>query len=459
MLINKNKILLIVVCFFVCFLSFCYSSEAVLDLTASPLRGGSSIRFGRVDSAQTANQEVRLRINTDQGVQYQVFQSMIEPLTSEKGEPLRASALKTYSITGSNSLGTLYLQQMGNMKNMDDLLYTSNATGQSDSFTMIYSVDPEQIDVSGRFSGKILYTLRPVSGGNQIQAYMDVFLEIPENFKVQTQASSGLDTVRLNPKGEAGFEGYFNISFSGNMGENLVISQDVDRLPTNELGEEISKNALQFFVSSAQEATIKYPSPADLAKHMTVYSSKNMSDTVTIHFALNKDVFSQQKAGSYGGQIKYLLEKQGVFKTVVLNLEVAIDPVFQLDVSFPDGREPRFDDVLPNSPPQVKEAIVDVKTNLGKPYMVIQKIAAPLANIKGAIFKQESFDMKVESIDGQGKSTFNDFATVPQEEKAIFLSDAKGTPCKVKVLYRLKPYPEMEPGNYLTSIVYSLGEI
>lgn len=459
MLIDRNKISHLFLLFFAVFLIVCRSGEAVFDLAASPLRGGSSLRFGRVDSPLTANQEVRVRINTDQAVQYQVFQSMIEPLTSDKGEPLRASALKTYSITGSNGLGTLYLQQMGNMKNIDDLLYTSNGAGQSDSFTMVYSVDPSQIDVTGRFSGKILYTLRPVSGGNQVQAYLDVFLEIPEDFKVQTQASSGLDTIKLSPQRASGAEGYLNISFSGNLGDALTLYQDVDQLPVNEMNEEINKKALQFFVSSLQDSTIKYPSPVDFAKHLLIYSSRNISDTVTVHIGLNKDFLSQQKAGVYRGEVKYLLEKQGTFKTVVLNLEIDIDPVFQLDVSFPEGREPRFDDVLPQSPPQVKEAVVEVKTNLGKPYMVTQKIAAPLANDKGAMFKQESFDMKVESLDGSGKSNFNDFAVTPQEESAIFYSDAKGTPCKIKVLYRLKPYPEMEPGNYMTSIVYSLGEI
>ena len=384
---------------------------------------------------------------------------MIEPLISEKGEPLRASALKTYSITGSNALGTLYLQQMGSMKNIDDLVYTSNGAGQSDSFTMVYAIDPAQIDVPGRFSGKILYTLRPVSGGSQIQAYLDVFLEIPQDFKVQTQASSGLDTVRLNTRGAAGLEGYFNISFSGNLGDSLVIYQDIDRLPVNDRNEEIQKDMLKFFVSTSQEGAAKYPSPTNFAKRLMIYTSKNTSDTVNVRFSLDQEVASKQKAGVYRGQVKYFLEKQGIAQTVLLNLEITIDPVFQLDVSFPEGREPRFDDVLPNSPPQVKEAIIDIKTNLGKPYMIIQKIASPLANVKGAVFKQEFFDMKVENMSGQGKSSFEDFTVVPKEERTIFQSDAKGAPCRVRVLYRLKPYPGMEPGNYLTSIVYSLGEI
>ncbi len=459
MAINNNRVFILFSLMAIVFLGFCPSSESAFDLTASPLRGGSSLRFGRVTSAQTANQEVRLRINTNQGVQYQVFQSMIEPLISEKGEPLRASALKTYSITGSNALGTLYLQQMSSMKNIDDLVYTSNGTGQSDSFTMVYAIDPAQIDVSGRFSGKILYTLRPVSGGSQIQAYLDVFLEIPQDFKVQTQASSGLDTVRLHTRGAAGLEGYFNISFSGNLGDSLVIYQDIDRLPANDRNEEIRKDMLKFSVSTTQEGATKYPGPTNISKRLMIYTSKDTSDTVNVRFSLDQDVIAEQKAGVYRGQVKYSLEKQGIAQILLLDLEITIDPVFQLDVSFPEGREPRFDDVLPNSPPQVKEAIIDVKTNLGRPYMVVQKIAAPLANIKGVVFKQEFFDMKVEGVSGQGKSSFEDFMAVPQEERAIFQSDAKGTPCKIRVLYRLKPYPEMEPGNYLTSIVYSLGEI
>jgi hypothetical protein len=191
---------------------------------------------------------------------------------------------------------------------------------------------------------------------------------------------------------------------------------------------------------------------------MLIYSSNRSSDELVVHFLLNDKALAQKKAAVYKGQIKYIFEKQDGFQTILLNVEIAIEPVFELKVSFPQG-EPRFENLLPNTPPQVREALIEVKTNLGKPYMVVQKIAMPLANEKGAVFKKDFFEMKVENVEGLGKSHFSQFIPVSSEEQTIFLSGAKGDSCQAKVYYRLKPYPEMDPGNYLTSIMYSLGEM
>jgi len=437
---------------------FCPASEATLSLSASPVRGGSSLRFGRVDTTRPTSQEVRVRVTSDEGSQYQIFQSMITPFTNEKGEFLHASALETYAITGSNSVGSLYLQQITTMKSIDDLIYSSSQSGESDSVTMVYSVNPSQVNTSGRFSGKIMYTLRPVSGGSQKQVFLDVFLEISQDFKIQAQASSGRDLVQLNPKSPKDAEGYLKISYEGNVGEKISVYQEIDRLPVNDLGQEIGKDAFRFSISGSKGADTKYAMPTDFSRRMLVYSSTQPSEDIMVRFLLNDQALAIQRSGVYRGQIKYLFEKQSGFETVFLNIEIAVEPVFEIQVSFPEG-EPRFDNLFPNTPPQVKQAFVEVKTNLGRPYMVIQKIPSPLANEKGTLFKKDFFDMKVEGVDGIGKNNFNDFATVTLEEKTIFFSNAKGDPCKAKVLYRLKPYEGMDPGDYMMSIVYSLGEM
>jgi len=434
------------------------ASEAALTLSAAPVRGGSSLRFGRVDSAVPVNQEVRIRMTSDEGNQYQVFQAMIEPLTNERGERLHPAALQTYSITGSNSLGTLYLQQLSSMKQVDDLLYTSNRTGQSDLLTMVYTLDSSRVNASGRFSGKILYTLRSISGSSQKQIYLDVFLEVSEDFKVTTQGSSGKELVRIDAQGRGEKEGYFKISFSGNLGDELNIYQEIERLPANEFNEEIGRDVLQAVVVGPKDGAIKNPSPSPFSRRMLIYSSQEASDDFVVQFLLDSEAVAKQKAGDYRGQIKYVFERKGSLKTVLLNVVVTVEPVFEMVVNFPQG-QPHFENILPNGPPQIKEAIVDVKTNLGRPYMIIQKFSSPLANEKGDLFKEEFFNIKVEKEKGEGKVAFEEFTKVPLEEKAIFQSNAKGDPCTVKVLYRLKPYPEMVAGNYMTSIVCSLGEI
>lgn len=436
----------------------CPGAEAAMTLDASPVQGGGSLRFSRVSpQSLSTTQEVRIRVNSDEGEQYQIFQTMIQPLVSDRGELLDPAAFESYAITGSNAMGSLYHQQVTAVKSIDDLLYSSNTAGQSDALTMAYSVNPAAANASGRFSGKILYTLRPVSGGSQKQVYLDVFLDIDQDFTIETQADHGRALVELHPQDPQGQEGYFKISFSGNAREKIDVYQDFDRLPATEAGVEIGKDVLRFFVTASPEAKVPYGTPADLSRRMLVYSSSLSSDEIVVHFLLNEEALAQLKAGAYHGQIKYILEKASGPATILLNVDIVVEPIFELKVSFPAG-EPRFANLIANDPPQVREALVEIKTNLGKPYMVIQRIPSPLANEKGVEFKAEFFDMKVENVEGVGKNSFSAFKTVPREEETLFFSNSKGDPCTAKVFYRLKPYPAMEPGSYLMSIVFSLGE-
>ncbi len=433
-------------------------AEARVSLSVQPAVGGTNLRFGKIDPLFEEHQEVRVRITSDEASQYQVFQSMIEPLTNERGQRLDVFALQTYSLPGSNSLGSLYLQQISPMRQVDDLVYSSTRTGQSDSFSLVYALDSSKINAFGRFSGKILYTVRPISEGVQQQVYLDVFVDILENFKIETRASSGKDLVRLTAGERADEEAYFEIAFSGNSGEAISIYEEIDRFPSNELNEEIDRNAFYSVVFGQENSVLSRGQIAPFSRGRSIYSSQKSSDNVMIYYELDKDVAEKQKAGTYRGQIKYIVERQSGTKIFFLNIEIIIDPVFEVQVQFPEGA-PRFDNILPNSPPQIREAVVEVKTNLRKPYILIQKNLSPLANSQGVVFDHEFFDMKIEPLEGVGKNFLDDFKSVLPKEQSLFSSNAKGEPAKVRIFYRLRPYPGMEAGDYATSIVYSLGEM
>ena len=165
-----------------------------------------------------------------------------------------------------------------------------------------------------------------------------------------------------------------------------------------------------------------------------------------------------QKAGSYRGRVKYILEGPGFQKEFPVDLEVNIRPVFVLDMTLPPGGV-TFKNMLPMNPPELREVVVSIKTNLGKPYMVIQNVATPLTNQKGEEVTQD-FDMKTELIDGtKGRVALPDFSSVPTGEESIFFSDNKGSAAQFKVTYRLQAYPEINPGDYTTAIFYSLAEM
>ena len=48
-------------------------AEATLNISVAPLTGGNSLRFGRISSGDEISKEVRIRISSTDGRQYQVF--------------------------------------------------------------------------------------------------------------------------------------------------------------------------------------------------------------------------------------------------------------------------------------------------------------------------------------------------------------------------------------------------
>jgi hypothetical protein len=142
-----------------------------------------------------------------------------------------------------------------------------------------------------------------------------------------------------------------------------------------------------------------------------------------------------------------------------VNLEAHVAPVFEINVELPPGGVD-FANLLPNSPPETREVLVRVQSNLGKPYMVIQKVVSPLSNEKGEAIAEVAFSLKEEFIgSASGKLAHTDFKPVSPGDATLFFSDTQGSSAEFKVIYRLRAYPEMTPGDYRTEIVYSLGEM
>jgi len=434
-------------------------SYAALSVNASPLQGGNSLRFGRVSGRNQVDKEVKLRITSTDGQQYQVFQRITNSLTNEFGQALDHHAIETYSLSGSNGSGTLYMQNKEDMNLGDQLVYTSGRNGESDSFTLVYSVDPANINKSGNFFGKIQYTARPIGAASHDQVFLNVYLESESQFNVEIVSSSGGNIIRLNSK-KGRNDGYVKVAFDGNLSQEVKIYQEINSLPQESTFQELGPEVLRFYTQGGPGYESNYQVISDLPRgRKLIYKSMASSDTVYIHYLLDEKKVINQKSGDYRGQILLEIEMGDQRRREEVVLEAEIMPVFEIEIVLPpEGM--RFDRLLPMNPPQIKEVTVKVHSNLGKPYMINQVVSSALTNENGDILKAENFSLKGEIVGkSPGEFRFPDFQPVVQSQQAIYVSDAKGSSSEFKVYYRLKPYPEMKAGSYSTSIVYSLGEI
>ncbi|MBF0532957.1 MAG: hypothetical protein HQL23_07680 [Candidatus Omnitrophica bacterium] len=432
-------------------------SCAELTLTAMPLNGGSTLRINRNDIAQQMNQEVRIRITSTDGKPYQVFQRLIEPLSNNQGYILPPAAVKTYTIAGSNTAGTLYQENLDYLPQGEQMIYSSAAAGGSDMLTVSYLVQGDQLVGNTDFNGRIVYTARSIGTNDVDMVYLPLQVESANESKITLEEPKSR-RLALRYEENKTEEGLIHFVFTGNPGGAVKIDQEIIKPLQNDSFEEIGRDVLLVKIESNAGQDTKELGGL-VGQRTTVYDGHLKQDDVFIKFLFNPDKAKLQKAGIFRGQLQYDVDTSTQKENFTIDVEVEIVPVFKVTVvTPPDGLN--FTNILPSMPPQIQELTVKVASNLMKPYSVIQNISTPLTNPKGEQIKNDYFSFKVEPAgEEQGKTDFPDFKSVPLEDKPIFFSDKQGTSSEFKVLYRLLAYPGISAGDFSTEIKFSLGEM
>lgn len=454
----KNLILVLTVLLVIGLCGSGIPAGAAVNLSVNPLNSGDSIRLGHVDAAEEVSSEVKIRITASDGKPYQVFQRLIDPLVSEQGQPLNRDAVESYTLSHSNAYGTLYGDYPEGLSSGEQLLYSSGGTGESDVFTVVYKVRGDRLGASGNFLGRVMYTVRSAGGSDQDTAYLNVTLTGGGRFQTDVKGSLSRDEARIVYDDGKIEDGYVRISFTDNPGTRIRVFQQQVSVPQNDLFEEIGRDVIVMKTEGAAGG-IQDPSWTPLKTGKTLlFESESPSGEWDVIYSLNKEAVKNQKAGVYRGQIKLFVETAEKSEEFSLNLEADVRPLFRLEVELPPGGI-RFAKVLPEMPPQEQEIAVAVKTNLGKPYVVIQSLGSLLTNAGGDVIPEKYFTMKGALVEAAGGTLAQSEDTpVTRKEQPVFFSDGRGSPASFKVLYRLRSFSEMKPGDYSTAITYSLGE-
>ena len=447
--------------FFLSFLCFFIPNQVFADfnLTVTPREGGGNLNFGKTTVSSPPSREVEIRITATGGNQYQLYQRVIQPLTSSKGETLNPEVITSFTYRGSNNSGTLYQEQELPLSYADQLLYTSSPNGDSDSFQMIFTVNRDALEASGSFFGKILYTLQPLGGGSQVTIYLNVYVDASGDLKVEFDTSYSQNHLKLTTENEKEHEGYISLSFINNPGEKIKIYQKIVDLPKDDLNREIDEGVIDFYLSGDTKGELycKNPQALEIDK-VLIYSSNQSEDNFFINFIFNKDNINTQSAGIYRGQINYLIEGTEVPKKFSLEFEIEVIPVFELEVETPPGGM-IFPNLSPGDLPTVKEIILKVNTNMKKPYIVNQTLSSAVVSEEGKQISSDLFTMKAvlfEEYPGNVKIT--NFRSVPVGDIALFFSDDQGSQVKFKVTYKLQADYSILPGKYSAMVTYSLEQ-
>ena len=462
------------------FFCICPSVFAAFNLIATPNDGGFDLRFNRVSPNDfKAAKEVTLRITSDIAKPYRVFQKVIVPLATSDGTPLPDEQFKMYPLVNSNSRGTLLYREESPVNQFNELIYTSDGAGTSDSFQLVYTITPKGNQIQGSYYGRFSYVLVPVDTTQvQVVTNMNVYVELAAGTTpvVEVKTESGIPRLELSSK-KIAFNKEINLAqlpqvevkIHGPVGMLYRIYQSLEGGEVKSgAGDEFDLSHLLFSIDGKKNGTtVSGGTLAAAANKQLLYTSDSngSGDEFVITYKPDKD-FRLETADRYSGRMNFIMEtdqpvsfKTGILGTLDVELDIA--PVFDIYVfsQEKEGVNLSFGNVTYRTGPKTSEIEIFVETNMHKSYQVIQKVGGPMLNENNDIVPSEDFVVQVKDLKTEEDplSYLKDTTPVKEGDTVLFSSGSSGKSAQFKIDYRLTMRPDSKAGNYTTRIGYSLS--
>lgn len=438
---------------------------ALFSFTATPRRGGQTIRFEEAEPGGILrNEEVTLSVVSDLGKQYHIFQTVYQPLTNEFGNTLPQEALVVFSP--SSGIGSIHTQlespvTMGQMP-----IYTSDSAGTQDSFVLVFNVRVPADQPGGTYRTTLNLTAEPISpvaGVSPNVVILDVRLELRPTWKVRVENERGgrdLDLGKIS-KDRFAATGTLTLKIDSNVGVPYRLVQELAEPLTSADGSSLEENVLNFTVQAA-EGNPSVSSREGLSPGpKIVYTSTDTGrgDTLQILFSAAPSI--KQKAGIYTGMLHYRFESNSSLvspEILSVPLRIEVEPIFYLNVKPQQSDGIHFGDFRDGKNKETSQMALDVQTNLGKPYQVSQIVSRKLTNETGDAMSGGSFLYSVRNPKtGTSEAPFPD--AVKEGTALLFTSDNAGSAEEIIVDYELKIPTDAKGGNYSSDIKYSVTSL
>ena len=440
---------------------------AVFTLTASPRRGGQSIRFDESEPGKNLrNEEVTLTVTTDRGVRYRILQTMYQPLMNEFGNTIPQNAFIAFSP--STVVGTLFTQLETPVTMGQAQIYTSDTSGTQESFVLVFNARIPEDQPGGVYRTSLTFTAEPVTptaGASPSLVTLDVRLELHPTFHVKIQNDRGgrdLDLGRIS-KERLAASGSIEIKIDSNIGTTYRVVQEMAEPLSSVEGSTIDENACHFSVQTALGGGAVNTAPQETLKlgPQILYTSTDNGRGETLHldFSITPDV--RQKAGVYSGMLHYKIESSSPLvlpEILSVPVRLEIDPIFFLNVKLTEPDGIHFGTFRGGRDKENKQVVLDIQSNLGKPYQVSQVVSRKLTNENGVAIPDDKFLFSVSGLK-RGSAAVSVPTPVKDGVSLLFTSDSDGSPEEAEVNYELTIPPEATKGSYSSEIKYSVTSL
>ena len=439
---QKKILILSLVVTMVAMLSPAFADNFNLSYTLT--EGGSELQL----DSSNPYRGVQISVQSDT-TRYEIWQDIVMPFENRdvQGETL-GRHLVMRKIEQGTSNGTFYVQSSDVAVSSVKKIYTSNAAGAV-NFTLVYGITGIEDLEPGHYYGKIRYTLKPIgSAREEVPRYLEAYVTISQKPGVAPDIeiipATGLGSIYLNPQKPDKQAFDVQVKINRKTKNFFSITQVLSGPLESAEGNQLDYPAVNYVTSGVSQGTsVNRITPFSLGR-MDIYNSGpngKADDNFIITYGLGD--FSQVRAGRYRGRLNYYLERLNQPPKLLNTLEVEVENsrVFDLLIT-PQEQKTRieFQNLQPKEPPRVSEMIIEIKSNLGKPYQVSQNLLSELTDTKGTLKTPEKQAMK-------------------KQDTVLFVSDAKGSADKFKIIYELTSPDDLIAGDYSTRITYALLEI
>jgi hypothetical protein len=440
---------------------------AEFSLSVKPYEGGYDLNFGKIGlGASGANQEVIVNIRSDIGKQYRLIQTFFEPLTNSQGISIPTqNTCFLYALRGSAKYGTLSVEQETPVNFARSIIYTSNSQGLSDSFTLVYSLKgPFQVP-SGSYRGRVGFSLEAIDSNQPpATAFMNILCEVESAEYIQIKTLDGDKRLRLNSRSLDSRSCLVDFNVLSGLGSQYRIIQSITEPLRSSEGFELPEGAVVFQMEQITKGSGPHQETPVSMRPQTIYSSDGKGNPENFIENFRLVDLSGVKAGTYKTNVAYLIEESNGQTTKRLGnylLEVEVVNEFDLELKTESGGGViQFKDIGPNKPARTFWIEVTVKTNLGKPYLVTQKVTSDLTNKAGKSIPSKYFTIRTETVNNtKGILKFPQNTEFKPGDTVLFVSDKKGSADTFKTVYELSAPVGVIAGDYSASVVYSLSEL
>ena len=446
---------------------FCHQAFAAFDLSYMLDGGGYRLEFDRINFSRGITFST---LNDTLNNRYEIRQRIESPLRSRDNPAVTiGDNFVVRGFRGSNRFGDLRLPTGDIAVRNDELIYVSNPAGANDSFTLVYGIANSQELAPGYYTGRISLILNPINSSSMpVTKVIEVYVNIPNDggsLSVTVASAEGASAIILNPSDSNDLRGAANavVTINSSFNGPFRIMQMLPGPIQSQDGKFIDNNNLLFNIPDASKGVaINQPTPVS-NNIQTIYSSRpdgSADKAFTIAYSLADPL--SLVAGSYRSRIQYLLESAGKqINLGALDLEIRQERIFEISITPQDQRyNIDFANLKPSDGPRLNEVLIEVKSNLGRPYQVTQNVLSELENSNGDKIPAKYFSLQTFSVDNT-KGSLKIASKIPVEKgnALLFVSDNNGAADKFKVIYELTCPADLRAGNYSSRITYTLTEI